>query len=332
MMALFFNAGFLRNQHARSAESQGLGIVTEIVFIDGKFYPKEKAKVSVFDHGLLYGDGVFEGIRLYSGCVFRLRQHLERLYSSAKYIAMTIPLNIDELEWVVLETCRKNKINDGYIRLVISRGVGDLGLAPWLCKRPTIICIASKIKLYPEEAYTKGLHIITAPSQRMSAAALNGRVKSCNYLNNILAKLEGQNAGVSEALMLNSEGFVVECTGDNLFIVKEGKLITPPAYLGALRGITRDCIMEIGEEIGLKVCEEPFTRFEIFDAEECFMTGTAAEVVAVVNLDARTIADGAPGPYTRKLCEIFRERVERDGTKLSEKKTQPKRIGSVWAQ
>jgi branched-chain amino acid aminotransferase len=306
--------------------------VSEIVFIDGKFYPKEKAKVSVFDHCLLYGDGVFEGIRLYDGCVFRLRQHIERLYSSAKYVAMEIPLTIEEMEWVVLETCRKNKLEDAYIRLIVTRGEGDLGLAPWLCRIPTVICIASKISLYPEEAYANGLSIITAPTQRMSVAALNGRVKSCNYLNNILAKLEGKNAGVSEALMLNSDGYVVECTGDNIFIVKGNALITPPQYQGALLGVTRDAIVELGAELGLDVRQEPFTRFEIFDADECFMTGTAAEVVAVVNLDARTIADGRPGPVTKKLCKLFRERVSNDGAMLSTKAPAPKRISTIWAK
>ena len=247
--------------------------MSEIIFLDGKFVPREEAKVSVFDHGVLYGDGVFEGIRIYDNCVFRLTQHLERLMSSAKYIALKSPMTIEELRWVTAESCRQNNISNGYIRLVITRGVGDLGLSPWLCKVPSVFCIASKIKLYPEEAYTHGLKLMTIPTQRMPATAMNGRVKSCNYLNNIMAKIEGRNSGVDEALMLNADGYAVECTGDNIFIIKNNVLTTPPSYLGALRGVTRDTIIEIGEGLGYKVKEEPFTRFEIFDADECFMTG-----------------------------------------------------------
>ena len=306
--------------------------MSEIIFIDGQFYPREKAKVSVYDHGLLYGDGVFEGIRIYDGCVFRLKEHLLRLYSSAKYIAMKIPMTLEELEWVTVETCRRNKLENGYIRLVVTRGEGDLGLAPWLCKIPSIICNASKIKLYPEEAYTKGLAIITVPTQRMSVAAMNPRVKSCNYLNNIMAKVEGHNAGVSEALMLDSRGFVVECTGDNIFIIKNKVFYTPPAYLGALQGITRDCVIELGREMGYKVKEEAFTRFEIFDADECFMTGTAAEVVPVVNLDARPIGNEKPGSITKQLVKRFRQLVSNDGTALSAKLAQPKGMKERWAK
>ena len=212
--------------------------MAETIFIDGRFHSRKQAKISVFDHGLLYGDGVFEGIRLYDGCVFKLDDHLERLFSSAKYLTLKIPMSLDELRWATLETCRRNELRDGYIRLLATRGEGDLGLSPWLCPIPSVIVIASKITLYPKEAYSKGLKIVTVPTQRNSAAALNGRVKSCNYLNNILAKIEGHIAGAVEALMLDRDGYVVECTGDNVFIVKKGVVYTPPTYMGALRGIT----------------------------------------------------------------------------------------------
>jgi branched-chain amino acid aminotransferase len=294
------------------------------IFIDGDFYSKEEAKISVFDHCLLYGDGIFEGIRLYDKCVFRLREHLERLYSSAKYIAMKIPLTLEEMLWIVAESCRRNDLVNGYIRLVITRGVGDLGLSPMNCKVPSVICIADKIALYPQEAYAKGLNLVSVPTQRMPASAMNPRVKSCNYLNNILAKVEGQNAGAMEVLMLNSDGFAVECSGDNIFIIKKGVIRTPPAYLGALEGVTRNSIIEIARKAGYKVEEEPFTRFEIFDADECFMTGTAAEVVPVVGLDARPIADGMPGPVTKWLTDEFR-RVMLDADIPA-----PTRFAEIW--
>lgn len=302
------------------------------VFIDGKFYPKDKARVSVFDHGLLYGDGVFEGIRLYDKCVFRLGEHLERLESSAKYLMMKIPMSPDELAWATVETCRRNNLTNGYIRLVVTRGEGDLGLSPWLCKIPSVIVIASKITLYPKEAYTKGLKIITVPTQRMSAASMNPRVKSCNYINNILAKIEAHIAGAPEALMLDSSGFAIECTGDNIFIVKKGKLFTPPTYMGALQGITRDSIIELAREMGIEVSEQPFTRFEIFDADEVFMTGTAAEVVPVVNVDSREIGNGTPGVLTQTLNKAFRKIVSEQGTMLSENLPEPENISERWTE
>ncbi|HUT25036.1 MAG TPA: branched-chain-amino-acid transaminase [Sumerlaeia bacterium] len=305
--------------------------MSEIVFIDGRFCPRQRAKISVFDHGLLYGDGVFEGIRLYGGCIFRLEAHLERLFASAKYLALKMPLTVEEFRWVTVETCRRNGLKDGYIRLVVTRGEGDLGLAPWICKRPSVICIAGKIALYPPEAYTQGLKIVTVPTRRTSVSTLNPRVKSCNYLNNILAKIEGHNAGTVEALMLDDRGCVIECTGDNIFIVKDEVLYTPPTYRGALKGITRDCIIEIAKDLGYTVKEEPFTRFEIFDADECFMTGTAAEVVPVVNLDARPIARGRPGPITKALNRAFREMVSHDGARLDERLPRPRRISRIWA-
>lgn len=303
-----------------------------IIFLDGEFHTRETAKVSVFDHGLLYGDGVFEGIRLYDGCVFRLRQHLERLFSGAKYIAMKIPMTIEELMWVTVETCRRNNLRNAYIRLVVTRGEGDLGLAPWLCKIPTIIVIADSIRLYPEEAYTKGLEIVTVPTQRMSPAAMNPRVKSCNYLNNILAKIEAHHAGVSEALMLDSRGYAVECTGDNIFIAKNKVLSTPPTYLGALQGVTRDAIIEMARANGYEVNEEPFTRYEIFDADECFMTGTAAEVVPVVMLDDRPIGDGQPGRITQEMNHRLRDLVTKDGVMIDADLPKPARLTEIWTE
>jgi branched-chain amino acid aminotransferase len=283
------------------------------IWLDGKLLDEADAKISVFDHCVLYGDGVFEGIRVYDGCVFRLRQHLERLWSSAKYIRLAIPMSPEEMRAAVVETVRANGIRDGYIRLVVTRGVGDLGLNPASCPTPTVFIIAATITLYPQEEYEHGLEIITVPTQRYSVGSLNGRVKSCNYLNSIMGKMEAQVAGVREALMLNQEGFVVECTADNVFIVKDGVLTTPPVYLGALRGITRDAIMEIAAGMGVTVKEECFTRFEVFDADECFLTGTAAEAIPVVKVDTRIIGDGKPGPMTRELIRRFREIVTKDG-------------------
>ena len=279
--------------------------MSEIVFIDGKFYPRERAKISVFDHGLLYGDGVFEGIRLYDGCIFRLEAHLERLFASAKYLALKMPLTSEEFRWVTVETCRRNGLKDGYIRLVVTRGEGDLGLAPWICKRPSVICIAGKIALYPPEAYTQGLKIVTVPTRRTSVSTMNPRVKSCNYLNNILAKIEGLQAGVVEAIMLNTEGCVAECTGDNIFIVRGGALSTPPVTAGILEGITRNCVIEIARGLGIPVREENMTRYDLFVADECFLTGTAAEVIPVVKIDSRPIGAGKPGPMTLRLLQEF---------------------------
>jgi branched-chain amino acid aminotransferase len=283
------------------------------IYIDGQFYDKENAKISVYDHTFLYGDGVFEGIRVYEGCIFRLQEHLERICSSARYIMLNVPLTIEELTQATAETVRRNNIRNGYIRLVISRGSGPLGLSPWLCPNPSVVIIADSITLYPAEFYEHGLKLATAATTKNPLNALNGRVKSCNYLNNILAKIEGHNAGCVEALMLNSEGYVVECTGDNIFIIKKGKITTPPSTLGALEGVTRNCIMEIAREKGYELTEAPFTRFELMDADEVFLTGTAAEAIPVVELDRRVIGSGQPGPITRELIGIFRERTATDG-------------------
>lgn len=283
------------------------------VYIDGEFYPKEDAKISVFDHTFLYGDGVFEGIRVYEGCIFRLRQHLQRLYDSAKYIMLNVPLRMEELTEATAETVRRNDIRDGYIRLVISRGEGTLGLSPWLCPKSSVIIIADSIKLYDKEFYENGLALVTVPTMRNRNESLNPRVKSCNYLNNILAKIEAHNSGCIEALMLDHNGFVVECTGDNIFLIKNGRIRTPPVYLGALEGITRDCVIEIARDKGYTLTEEPFTRYDVFTADEVFLTGTAAEAIPVVEVDKRKIGDGRPGPITRELIAIFRERTAVDG-------------------
>jgi len=291
----------------------GSATVSLQIYIDGQFYAKEDAKISVFDHGFLYGDGVFEGIRVYEGCIFRLKQHLDRLYGSAKYLMLHIPLGLEELTLAVAETVRRNEIRNGYIRLVISRGEGNLGLAPWLCPKASVIVIADSITLYASEFYEKGLPLITVPTMRNRQESLNPRVKSLNYLNNILAKIEAHNSGCIEALMLDGNGFVVECTGDNIFIVKDGKIRTPPAYLGALEGITRNCIIEIAREKGYALSEEPFTRYDVFTADEAFLTGTAAEAIPVVEVDKRPIGDGKPGPVTKDLIAEFRNRTTKDG-------------------
>jgi branched-chain amino acid aminotransferase len=275
------------------------------VYIDGKFYDEANAKISVFDHGLLYGDGIFEGIRAYNGRVFQLKEHVDRLYASAKAILLTIPLSHSEMVRAVVETCRRNKVRDGYVRLVVTRGVGTLGLNPNRCKKGSVVIIAGKIQLYPEELYLKGMEIVTVPTTRNLHSALNPAIKSLNYLNNILAKIEANNAGVEEAVMLNAEGFVAECTGDNLFIVKDGELLTPPLSAGALYGITRRVVMELAEEEGCRVSEPNLTRYDLFNADECFLTGTGAEIVPVVKIDGRIIGNGRPGPITQKLVARY---------------------------
>ncbi len=283
------------------------------VFIDGKYYDGRAAKISVFDHGLLYGDGVFEGIRAYHGRVFKLREHIDRLFCSAKAILLHIPMSHAHLMHAVVEACRKNKIRDGYIRLVVTRGIGTLGLSPSRCKNPSVIIIADKIQLYPPALYQKGMEIVTVPTVRNLHSALNPAIKSLNYLNNILAKIEANQAGCEEAVMLNAEGFVAECTGDNLFIVKKGALLTPPLSAGALYGITRGVVMELAEEEGLAVSEPNLTRYDLFNADECFLTGTGAEIVPVVKIDGRVIGTGKPGPITRKLEEEYRTLTKNSG-------------------
>jgi branched-chain amino acid aminotransferase len=276
------------------------------IFIDGKFLSEHDAKISVFDHGLLYGDGVFEGIRAYNGRVFKLKEHIDRLFYSAKAILLVIPMSPGKISEAVLESCRANKIRDGYIRLVVTRGVGTLGLNPRSCKNPSVIIIAGKIQVYPPALYARGMEIVTVPTVRNLHSAVNPAVKSLNYLNNILAKIEANNAGVEEAVMLNAEGFVAECTADNLFIVKNGELFTPPLSAGALYGITRQTVIELAQAAGLKVSEPNLTRYDLFNADECFLTGTGAEIMPVIKIDGRVIGSGKPGALTRKLVEDYR--------------------------
>jgi branched-chain amino acid aminotransferase len=276
------------------------------IFIDGKYYDEKNARISVFDHGLLYGDGVFEGIRAYHGRVFKLAEHIERLFYSAKAILLTVPMSPAELTRAVVQTCRQNKLRDAYIRLVVTRGVGTLGLNPNKCKHPSVIIIADKIQLYPAELYERGLDLITVPTTRNLHSALNPAIKSLNYLNNILAKIEANNGGCEEAIMLNAEGFVAECTGDNIFIVKGGQLMTPALSAGALYGITRGVVMAQGRENGLLVSEPNLTRYDLFIADECFLTGTGAEIIAVVKIDGRVIGSGKPGPVTERLISQYR--------------------------
>ncbi|MBT3268175.1 branched-chain-amino-acid transaminase [Candidatus Poribacteria bacterium] len=284
------------------------------IYLNGEFVPKERASVSVFDHGLLYGDGVFEGIRAYNGRVFRLAEHVRRLYDSAHAIRLTIPMSMDEMEEVVRASFRKNDIRDGYARLVVTRGVGDLGLNPDKCPVPTTFCIADTIALYPARYYEEGLAVVTAATRRNTPEALNPRIKSLNYLNNILAIIEGQIAGAQEVIMLNQEGYVVECSGDNIFLARGDALITPPTHVGALAGITRDAVIELADEIGVPTEERIFTRYDVYTADECFLTGTAAEVVPVVSADSRPIGDGKPGSMTGKLIEAFRELTRTSGS------------------
>jgi branched-chain amino acid aminotransferase len=286
------------------------------VYLDGQFVSGEDARISVFDHGLLYGDGVFEGIRLYGGNIFRLEEHLERLEYSAKAIMLQLPLSRQELSWATCETCRQNNLTDAYIRLVVTRGVGDLGLAPWLCPKPSLFIIASKISLYPKEYYENGLAIVTVPTRRINPAALPPTIKSLNYLNNILGKIEARQFGALEAIMLNDQGYVAECTADNVFIVHKGVIVTPAASQGALKGITRSTIFDLAEELGVPIRESDMTRYDVWCADECFLTGSGAEVIPVVKLDGREIGTGRPGPITQRVLAAFRQRVLVDGTRI----------------
>jgi len=291
--------------------------MSKIIYINGKFYAEENAKISVFDHGLLYGDGVFEGIRFYNGRVFKLDEHLERLEDSARAICLTIPLSRQEMTEALLETIRQNKMHDGYIRLVVTRGIGDLGLNPKLCKEPTVVIIASPITLYPPELYQKGLDVITCATRRVSPSTMSPAVKSLNYLNNIMAKIEANQANAGEGLMLNEQGYVAECTADNIFVIKRGEIFTPPISAGALRGITRGVVFDIAAELGLKISEPDLTRYDIYTADECFLTGSGAEVIPMVRLDSREIGDGKPGPITAQLIARFRELTQSTGTTIN---------------
>jgi branched-chain amino acid aminotransferase len=286
------------------------------IYIDGNFFPEVDAKISVFDHGLLYGDGIFEGIRFYNGRVFRLEEHLDRLWDSGRSICLEIPMSQPEMTEALLETIRQNGLREGYIRLIVTRGVGNLGLNPAQCKRPSVIIIATTIALYPKEVCETGLTVVTCATRRTGAAALNPAVKSLNYLNNVMARIEANLAGADEALMLNDAGNVAECTADNVFIVKRGKIFTPPIAAGALRGITRSVVFDIAAELGLEIAETDITRHDVFVADECFLTGTAAELIPVIKADGRQIGDGKPGATTTKMIGRFRELTRETGTPI----------------
>jgi len=283
------------------------------IFLGGEFVKKEDAVVSVYDHGFLYGDGVFEGIRVYNGNVFRLDAHLKRLFESAQSIMLRIPYTHEELTGLIVETIRKNQLESAYIRVVVSRGRGNLGLDPSSCSQPRVVIIAEELSMYPKEFYQRGIKIASVASRRNRPDVLSPQIKSLNYLNNILVKLEANQAGVQEALMLNDQGYVTEGSADNIFIVKNGVIYTPPVYLGALEGITRNAIIDLARAQGFEVRESPFTRHDVYVADEVFLTGTAVEVIAVNEVDSRKISDGKPGPVTNQLLEEFRKIVTTDG-------------------
>ena len=287
-----------------------------LVNMNGSLVPKEKAALSVFDHGVLYGDGVFEGVRAYNGKVFRLEAHVARLYDSAKAILLTPPITAKAMAQEILRTLAANKQVDGYIRPVITRGVGDLGLNPSNCPKATYFIITDKIKLYPDATYRNGLPLVTVPTRRNVAEALSPKIKSLNYLNNILAKVEANQRGALEAIMLTQDGYVAECTADNLFILRKGRLLTPPTWQGALEGVTRAVVLELAAKLRVNAAEEPMTRYDVYTAEEAFMTGTAAEIVPVISLDGRVIGTGKPGPVTAKLIAAFKALVAREGARI----------------
>lgn len=286
------------------------------IYIDGEFFDEANAKVSVFDHGLLYGDGVFEGIRFYNGRVFRMDEHMDRLWESARSICIDIPMSRRELDDALLETIRQNDLRDGYVRLIVTRGVGNLGLNPIQCKRPSIIIIVSTIALYTEEVYRRGLTVVTVPTRRMGPATLNPAIKSLNYLNNVLARIEANLANADEALMLNDAGNIAECTADNVFLIKRGQIMTPPITAGALRGITRSVVFDIAAELGIKISEPDLTRHDLYIADEAFLTGTAAEVIPMVKVDGRVIGNGEPGKITAQMIARFRELTRETGTPI----------------
>ncbi|MGD6816763.1 branched-chain-amino-acid transaminase [Metabacillus sp. 84] len=287
------------------------------IFLNGEFVRKEDAKISVYDHGFLYGDGIFEGIRVYNGNIFRMKEHMDRLYESGKSILLNMPYSQEELTELVIKTVEKNGLRDAYIRLVVSRGAGDLGLDPYKCPNANVVIIVEPLAIFPKHLYETGIDIVTVPTRRNRPDVLSPKVKSLNYLNNVLVKIEAHLANVSEALMLNDQGYVAEGSADNVFIYKKGKLLTPPGYIGALEGITRNAIIDIANELGYTVSEEPFTRHDVYTADEVFLTGTAAEVIAVVKVDGRVIGDGKPGEHTNHLLEQFRKKVIDEGEKVN---------------
>jgi branched-chain amino acid aminotransferase len=287
-------------------------------YVDGRFVPKEEASVSVYDHGFLYGDGVFEGIRVYGGRVFKLDEHVRRLYESAKSILLEIPIPPEEMKRLILEAVRRNGLQDAYVRPIVTRGRGDLGIDPRKCGRPTVVVIVDQIQLYPERAYREGLRMITATHRKSPSDSLNPRIKSLNYLNQILARLEANLAGADEALMLNHEGYVCECSADNVFVVRSGEVWTPPAHLGILRGVTRDAVLDIARDLGIPAFERTFTLHDVYTADEVFLTGTGAEIGPVVWVDGRVIGSGKPGPVTLRLLQAYRELTAREGTPVYE--------------
>src|SRR5437588_836366 len=292
------------------------GVKEAKIYIDGKFYSEANAKISVFDHGLLYGDGIFEGIRFYNGRVFRLEEHLDRLWDSARSICLEIPMSKRDMTEAVLETIRQNHLRDGYIRLLVTRGIGNLGWNPEQCKTPSVIIIAAAIALYHENMYRKGLTVVTVATRRCSPGALNPAVKSLNYLNNVMARIEADLAEADEALMLNDAGNIAECTADNIFVVKRGQIVTPPVTAGALRGVTRSVVFEIAADMGIKIMKADITRHAVFASDECFLTGTAAEIIPVVKADGRMIGNGKPGPITTRIIARFREMTRDTGTPI----------------
>ncbi|MDI4644873.1 branched-chain-amino-acid transaminase [Cohnella hashimotonis] len=288
------------------------------IYLNGQYVKKEDAKISVYDHGFLYGDGIFEGIRIYGGNIFRCREHLDRLYDSAKSIMLNMPLSMTQMEDALCETIRRNGLRDGYIRLIVSRGPGNLGLDPLRCPEAFVVIIVEQLAIYPEEAYRDGLRSVSVSPRRNLPDALNPKIKSLNYLNNILVKIQANLAGVGEAIMLNSQGYVAEGSSDNIFIVKRGVVYTPPCYIGALEGITRGAIIELCAKLGLPLREEPFTLHDVYTADEVFFTGTAAEVIAVREVDGRIIGEGRAGPLTSRLLDEFRKIVTVEGVKVYE--------------
>jgi branched-chain amino acid aminotransferase len=284
-----------------------------MIWLDGKLVPQEQATVSVFDHGLLYGDGVFEGIRVYARRVFRLDGHLDRLYDSAKAIALDIPMDRAALVEAIAATIKANKKENGYIRLVVTRGVGDLGVDPTKCPKATVFVIVTDIQVYPAELYARGVKVITSATRQVSHEAFDARVKSLNYLKNVLAKIDANRAGAQEAIMLNAEGFVGECSADNLFVVKHGMLLTPSPQDGALEGITRGALLELAGEARIPAREKRLTRYDVYTADECFLSGTGAEVMPIAEVDGRMIGTATPGPVTKQLSDAFHALVRKEG-------------------
>jgi len=293
-------------------------VLSNIIYIDGQFYSKEDAKISVYDHGLLYGDGIFEGLRIYNGRIFKLEEHIDRLYDSAKSIMLNIPMTWQEMIDAHVETVRRNGLRDGYIRTLVTRGVGNLGIDPRSCSKATLVIIVDKIALYPAELYEKGINVVTVATRRPAVDALTPRVKSLNYLNNVMAKIEVNLAGAQGGIMLNHDGYVTEGTADNIFVIKNGKIVTTPKYVGILEGITRNTIMDMAAEYGHPLLEEALTRHDLFVADEIFFTGSGAEIIPVVKVDGREIGNGKPGPITWQFINGYRQVVNSTGYSVFE--------------